>query len=51
MPGRRPIFASLISNLFWGTRDFLFKATLEPASHEKRKAKEDKKAAKQKKAE
>lgn len=46
MPGRRPIFASLISNLFWGTRDFLFKATLEPASHEKRKEKEAKKAAK-----
>ncbi len=46
MPGRRPIFASLISNLFWGTRDFLFKATLEPASHEKRKAKEAQKAAK-----
>ncbi|MEQ6167272.1 MULTISPECIES: hypothetical protein [unclassified Ekhidna] len=46
MPGRRPIFASLVSNLFWGTRDFLFKATLEPASPEKRKAKAAKKAAK-----
>lgn len=49
MPGRRPIFASLVSNLIWGTRDFLFKATLEPASPEKRKAKEAKKAAKKKK--
>ena len=48
MPGRRPIFASLVYNLFWGTRDFLFKATLEPASPEKRKAKEAKKAAKKK---
>ncbi len=49
MPGRRPIFATLITSLFWGTRDFLFKATLEPASPEKRKAREAKKAAKQKK--
>ncbi len=51
MPGRRPIFATLITNLFWGTRDFLFRATLEPASHEKRKAKEAKKEAKKKKEE
>ena len=51
MPGRRPIFATLVSNLFWGTRDFLFKATLEPASPEKRKAKAAKKAAKKKKKE
>ncbi len=51
MPGRRPILASLITNLFWGTRDFLFKATLEPASPEKRKEKEAKKAAKKKKKE
>jgi hypothetical protein len=49
MPGRRPIFASLISSLIWGTRDFLFRATLEPASPEKRKAKEAKKAARKKK--
>ncbi|WP_425393050.1 hypothetical protein [Ekhidna sp.] len=49
MPGRRPIFASLITNLFWGTRDLLFKATLEPASPEKRKEREAKKAAKKKK--
>ena len=46
MPGRRPIFASLVSNLFWGTRDFLFKVTLEPASPEKRKKKEAAKQAK-----
>ncbi len=40
MPGRRPIFASLVTKLFWGTRDFLFKIILEPASPEKRKKKE-----------
>ncbi|SNS93946.1 hypothetical protein SAMN05421640_1703 [Ekhidna lutea] len=51
MPGRRPIFATLITSLFWGTRDFLFKATLEPASPEKRKAREAKKAAKKNKKE
>ncbi|MEQ9466108.1 MAG: hypothetical protein RLN88_01780 [Ekhidna sp.] len=49
MPGRRPILASLITNLFWGTRDFLFKATLEPASPEKRKQKEAAKKAKEEK--
>ncbi len=49
MPGRRPIFASLISNLFWGTRDFLFKVTLEPASPQERKKKEEAKKAKKKK--
>lgn len=49
MPGRRPIFASLITTLFWGTRDFLFKATLEPISAEKRKEKEAKKAAQKEK--
>jgi len=43
MPGRRPILASLITTLLWGTRDFLFKVTLEPASPSKRKAKEKKK--------
>ncbi|MEO9872814.1 hypothetical protein [Ekhidna sp.] len=47
MPGRRPIFVSLVSNLFWGTRDFIFKATLEPASPEKRKRKEAAKKAKE----
>ncbi len=46
MAGRRPIFVSLITTLFWGTRDFLFKVTLEPASHEKRRAKEAKKSLK-----
>lgn len=49
MPGRRPIFASLITNIFWGTRDFLFRVTLEPASHDKRRAKEDKKKENKKK--
>ena len=48
MPGRRPIFASLIASIFWGTRDLLFKVTLEPASHDKRKAKEAKKDEKKK---
>ncbi len=43
MPGRRPIFVSLVSTLIWGTRDFIFKAFLEPESHEERKKKEDKK--------
>lgn len=51
MPGRKPIFASLITNLFWGTRDFLFKVTLEPASPQKRKAQEAKKAEKEKRKE
>lgn len=46
MPGRRPILATLITSIFWGTRDFFFKVTLEPASPEKRKAKEEKKKAK-----
>lgn len=41
MAGRRPILASLISNLFWGTRDYLFKAMLEPDSPEERKRKEE----------
>lgn len=49
MPGRRPILATLITNLFWGTRDFFFKITLEPASPEKRKEKEAKKKAKKNK--
>lgn len=48
MPGRRPIFLSLVSSLIWGTRDFFFKALLEPESHEKRQAKEDKKKGKKK---
>lgn len=46
MPGRRPILASLFTNIFWGTRDLLFKATLEPASPQKRKEKEAKKKSK-----
>jgi len=43
MPGRQPIFVKLIANVFWRMRDFLFRVILEPASHEKRKAKEAKK--------
>ena len=48
MAGRRPILATLISTLIWGTRDFMFKAMLEPASADKRKAKEEKKKDKKK---
>jgi len=51
MPGRRPIFATLISSLILGTRDLLFKMTLEPDSPAKRKAKQAKKEAKKKKQE
>ena len=49
MAGRRPIFATLVSDLFYGTRDLLFRAMLEPASHADQKAKEAKKQAKKEK--
>ena len=42
MPGRKPIFATLINDIFTFTRDSMFKAFLEPASHDDRKAKEEK---------
>lgn len=47
MAGRRPIFATLVTNVFVGTRDFFFKVMLEPASHDKRREKEEKKKAKE----
>ena len=49
MAGRRPIFATLLSSIILGTRDFFFKAMLEPASHKKRQEKEAKKEKKSKK--
>lgn len=51
MAGRRPIFATLVSSLFYGTRDLLFRVTLEPASHESRRAKEARKKEKKEKKE
>lgn len=43
MAGRRPIFASLISDVLSFTRDFFYKILLEPESHAKRRAKKDEK--------
>ena len=43
MPGHRPIFATLVSDIIGFTRDAMFKLFLEPASHEERRAKEEKK--------
>ncbi len=51
MPGRRPIFATLISNIYYKLRDTLYKATLEPEAPEIRKAKESFDSKSQKKAE
>ncbi len=42
MAGRKPIFATLVTSFYYGTRDLLFKVTLEPASHQSRRAKEAK---------
>lgn len=42
MPGRRPIFVSLVSDLFYTLRDFLYKRTIEPKAPEIRKSKETK---------
>ena len=47
MAGRKPIFATLVTSLYYGTRDLLFKVTLEPASHQSRKAKEAKRQKKE----
>ncbi len=49
MVGRRPIFASLVTSLYYWVRDSLYKATLEPESHEVRKAKESFKPSRDKK--
>ena len=43
MPGRKPIFATLVVDVYTFTRDAMFKLFLEPASHEDRRAKEEKK--------
>ena len=48
MPGHKPIFVTLVTDLITFTRDTLFKVLLEPASHEKRRAKEEKKKSKEK---
>lgn len=39
MPGHKPIFATLIVNLFMFLRDSLYKAVLEPSAPSKRRAK------------
>ena len=44
MPGRRPIFVSLVSNWYYFLRDGLFRLTLEPEAPEVRKAKGSKKS-------
>lgn len=43
MPGRRPIFVTLVGDIVSFLRDVLFKAILEPASPAKRRAKRMKK--------
>jgi len=43
MPGRKPIFATLVTDIYTFTRDSMFKVFLEPASHEDRREKEKKK--------
>ena len=43
MPGRRPIFASLLSNWYYFLRDGLFRLTLEPQAPDIRKANEARK--------
>jgi len=48
MRGHRPIFVTLVTDIFWRTRDFLFKIILEPASHEKRRSEEAGKGEKKK---
>ncbi len=47
MPGRKPIFATLVTDIYTFTRDSMFKIFLEPASHEERRAKEEKKKKKE----
>ncbi len=42
MPGRRPIFVSLISGTYYAMRDFLYKQTIEPKAPEIRKSKDTK---------
>lgn len=42
MPGRSPIFVTLISSIFMFLRDILFRATLEPVAKKGRKKRQDK---------
>lgn len=44
MPGRRPIFISLVSDFYYFLRDFLYKKTIEPKAPQIRKSKEAKSA-------
>lgn len=48
MPGRRPIFFSLMSSIYHFFRDLFFKAMLEPESPAKRRVKRIKKGKKKK---
>ncbi len=48
MPGHKPIFVTLVTDIITFTRDAMFKVFLEPASHEDRRAKEEKKDKKKK---
>lgn len=38
MPGRRPIFATLVSGSYYVLRDFLYKRTIEPKAPDVRKS-------------
>jgi len=40
MAGRKPIIISLISGVFTGLRDLLFKVMLEPPAHKEEEKKE-----------
>ena len=42
MLGHQPIFATLVTGIFRGMRNLLYKMILEPKSHEERKTKEAK---------
>lgn len=42
MLGHQPIFATLVTGIFRGMRNFLYKMILEPKSHEERKKKKAK---------
>jgi len=51
MPGRRPIFATLLSSSYYWLRDGLFKVTLEPEAPEVRKSKASNKPQKKEESE
>ena len=48
MHGRKPIFATLVTDFIGFTRDLFYRLLLEPESHAKRRAKRMKKARKEK---